>query len=146
MSSHSKAPTTTGPIPPRRARKQKEQRHIKNMESTIQLSSELKRLRDSRGVTLRDLSEQTGVSNSYLSQLENHQIKEPSLHVVAKIAQFYGISYQRFLKVFGYVDSESKDSSSERHIDGLKDLSSDDIEYVRDFVDFLRFKQTRLQK
>lgn len=145
MSSHSKAPTTTRPIPRRRARKQKEQPHIKNMESTMQLSSELKRLRHSRGVTLRELSEQTGVSNPYLSQLENSQ-SLPSMHVIAKLSEFYGISYQRFLKVLGYMDPEPKDSSSERHIDGLKDLSSDDIEYVRDFVDFLRFKRARLQK
>lgn len=112
----------------------------------MELSSELKRLRDSRRLTLRELSEQTGVSNAYLNQLENDRIKEPSPNIIAKLSQFYGVSYQRLMKLAGYIVPGSKDNSSERHIEGLKDLSSDDIEQVRDFVDFLRSKKVRFQK
>ena len=145
MRSHSKAPRTARPIPPISPRRPLSKRTAahQRMESTIRLSSELKHLRHGRGVTLRELSELTGVSNSYLSQLENGRFREPSMHALAKLSEFYGISYQRFVKVLGYVDVGSNDVRAERHIDGLRDLNSDDIEYVRDFVDFLRFKQAR---
>jgi transcriptional regulator with XRE-family HTH domain len=116
----------------------------------MELSSELKRLRESRGLTLRELAEGTGISNAYLNQLENDRIKEPSPNIIAKISKFYGVSYQRLMKLAGYAVPGQSGNGTSQHgaakIEGLKDLTSDDLDQVRDFVDFLRLKRMRRDK
>ena len=42
-----------------------------------------------KGLTLRQIEEKTGISNAYLSQLENGKIKSPSYDVVKKLNDFY---------------------------------------------------------
>lgn len=41
------------------------------------------------GLTLREVEEQSGFSNSYLSQLENGLMKDPSFYKVVKLHNFY---------------------------------------------------------
>lgn len=45
--------------------------------------------RERAGLTLRYVEEATGVSNSYLSQLENGIVDKPSFQVVVKLHNFY---------------------------------------------------------
>lgn len=49
----------------------------------------LKAQRVKSGYTLREIEEQTGVSNAYLSMLENGKIKNPSFNVIMKLTEFY---------------------------------------------------------
>lgn len=46
-------------------------------------------LRKEKGWTLRQVEDATGISNSYLSQLESGKIKKPSQSVVTKLINFY---------------------------------------------------------
>jgi transcriptional regulator with XRE-family HTH domain len=55
----------------------------------IALSRELK------GLTLRELEKQTGVSNAVLSQIETGKVQEPGFRNVVKIARALGISLDR---------------------------------------------------
>jgi DNA-binding Xre family transcriptional regulator len=48
-----------------------------------------KELRNKNGFTLRDVEEKTGISNAYLSQLENGKIKRPSFEVMETLNKFY---------------------------------------------------------
>lgn len=48
-----------------------------------------KDLRKSKGYTLRQTEDATGISNSYLSQLETGKIINPSHAVVKKLLDFY---------------------------------------------------------
>lgn len=48
--------------------------------------------RRDRALSLRDVEEQTEISNPYLSQLENGQIKNPSFNVVKKLCTFYHLN------------------------------------------------------
>lgn len=41
------------------------------------------------GLTLREVESMTGISNAYLSQLENGKIKKPSFDVVQKLNNVY---------------------------------------------------------
>lgn len=50
---------------------------------------EWKRIRMAMGLTLRQVEEKTGLSNAYLSQLENGKIKKPSHEVVMKLNEIY---------------------------------------------------------
>lgn len=41
------------------------------------------------GMTLREVEDETGISNAYLSQLETGKIKKPSFEVVSKLYNLY---------------------------------------------------------
>lgn len=45
--------------------------------------------RKNKGLTLRQVEESTGISNAYLSQLENGKIKSPSYNTIRKLVSFY---------------------------------------------------------
>ena len=45
----------------------------------------IKDIRKERKLTLKALSEKTGLSISYLSEIENNKVKEPSFAVICKI-------------------------------------------------------------
>lgn len=48
-----------------------------------------KERRTKSGMTLREVETATGISNAYLSQLENGKIKRPSFDVVEKLHNLY---------------------------------------------------------
>ena len=48
-----------------------------------------KKLRKDKKLTLRQVEEITGISNAYLSQLENGKIKSPSFDTVIKLLKIY---------------------------------------------------------
>jgi len=48
-------------------------------------------LRNKKGLTLRDVENETGLSNSYLSQLETGKIANPSFQTVIKLLRLYGV-------------------------------------------------------
>lgn len=50
---------------------------------------DFKKRREQQGVTLRELENATGISNSYLSQIETGKIKSPSYDVVKKLTDYY---------------------------------------------------------
>ena len=67
-----------------------------------QLAALLADARKRSGLTLRSVEAKTGISNAYLSQLENDKIKEPSPLVLHKLSQLYRISYAATLQAAGY--------------------------------------------
>lgn len=69
------------------------------------LAALLKKSRMEAKLTLRQVETQTGVSNAYLSQLENSRTKNPSPHVLLKLARAYAISYEDLMDAAGYSHS-----------------------------------------
>src|ERR1035438_9027112 len=67
------------------------------------LGAGLRTARELRKLSLREVEEATGISNAYLSQLENDKIKKPSPHFLHKLASLYGISYELLMEAVGYV-------------------------------------------
>jgi len=61
-----------------------------------------KDLRTLNKKTLRQVASDTGISNPYLSQLENNKIKQPSFTVIINLLKYYG---------FKVTISKSKDIS-----------------------------------
>jgi transcriptional regulator with XRE-family HTH domain len=59
------------------------------LHALIALSRELK------GVTLRQLEKETGLSNAVLSQIETGKVKEPGFRSIVKIARALGLSLDR---------------------------------------------------
>jgi transcriptional regulator with XRE-family HTH domain len=52
----------------------------------------LKKARLRKNLTLRAVEKLTGISNPYLSQLENGQIKEPGFFIMIRLLSVYGIT------------------------------------------------------
>ena len=57
----------------------------------------LKVCREISKLTLRQVEEKTGVSNSYLSQIETGKIKNPNFFVVIKLLDGYNLTLNTFM-------------------------------------------------
>jgi transcriptional regulator with XRE-family HTH domain len=62
-----------------------------------EIGERLKRLRQERGFTLADVSQQTGVSTSTLSKIENAQVS-PSFDVIMRISEGLDIALEDFIR------------------------------------------------
>jgi HTH-type transcriptional regulator, competence development regulator len=112
------------------------------------LGKTLKNTRENVSLTLRDVEIATGISNAYLSQLENEKIKKPSASILYKLANVYKIELNVLLYASGIIekndqtDSKPKQSLLEREIAFYKDkLSEDEEKEIVDFIKFLRYKK-----
>ena len=70
----------------------------------LTLGHYLATVRKDRGLSLRDVEKATEktVSNAYLSQIENAQIKRPSPNILHAIAEVYDLSYDDLMERAGY--------------------------------------------
>jgi transcriptional regulator with XRE-family HTH domain len=115
------------------------------------LGQELSRLRSLKGWTLRDVEERTGkkVSNSYLYQLENDNVKSPSPNILYELSVVYGASYADLMKLAGFVvPSSARDASQSSASVAFNalDLTDDEEEEVMDFIEFMRRKKRTTQR
>lgn len=106
------------------------------------LGNLLKQRRELIGLTLRQVEESLlGVSNSYLSQLENDKIKKPSMNVLYKLSRFYGIEIDELLYASGIIsDKSSMLKISNKQINGI-DISEEEERELIKYLKFLRFEK-----
>lgn len=113
------------------------------------LGKTLKITRENVSLTLREVEIATGISNAYLSQLENDKIKKPSASILYKLANVYKIDLNVLLCASGIIEKKDiletklKQSFLEREIAFYKDkLSLEEEREVVDFIKFLRYKKS----
>ena len=112
------------------------------------LGKKLKNTRENVSLTLRDVEISTGISNAYLSQLENNKIKKPSASILYKLASVYKIELNELLYAAGIIEKKDhqelpKQSLLEKEIAFYKDkLSEDEEKEVVDFIKYLRYKKS----
>lgn len=108
---------------------------------------ELRRLRQSRGVTLRTVEQETGISNAYLSQLETGKIAKPSPNYLYKLAEFYEVPYGLLLEHAGYVSREPSQGEKKRRrlsaaaLATISDLTPEEEEALMDYAAYLRSRR-----
>ena len=73
----------------------------------------LKQYREINKLTLRHVEEKTGISNAYLSQLENDKIAHPSANTLYKLSQTYGVELETLLSAGGVI--EKNEQSTPKH-------------------------------
>jgi transcriptional regulator with XRE-family HTH domain len=73
---------------------------------SIEFGEYLKGLRKNKGLTLTDLSKQSGVSQPYLSQVEGGKRGIPTPDTLRKLADPLGIPYSDLLIRAGHVNEE----------------------------------------
>ena len=106
------------------------------------LGATLRRLRDGRGLSLRDVEELTGLSNGYLSLLENDKVKHPKPPVLYKLAEALGASYPELMERAGYVppaDGHRAGRTASPPVvafKGAEKLTEGQREEVQDFIYF----------
>jgi transcriptional regulator with XRE-family HTH domain len=100
------------------------------------------------GLKLRQVEEATKkqVSNAYLSQIENDQIKKPSPNILHALAELYGISFEKLMDMAGYFTTPSMRAESERHGRAATfaehNLTPDEEAQLLDFLQFIRSRKT----
>ena len=113
-----------------------------------ELSEVLRRLRESKGLSLRQVEKKTGVSNAYLSQIENGKIGEPSPHILHKLADIYETPYQDLMKLAGYIKKKDGERVRENIMSDVafstySELSSDEKEEVLNFLNYVRSRKKK---
>jgi transcriptional regulator with XRE-family HTH domain len=68
----------------------------------MKLGDKIKQLRDQRGLTQGQLASGSSVSQGYLSQLENGEVKNPSAAVLLRIAQAMHVEADELFEAAGY--------------------------------------------
>lgn len=111
-----------------------------------ELSEVLKRLRETKGLSLRQVEKKTGVSNAYLSQIENGKIGEPSPHILHKLSTVYDTSYNDLMKLAGYIKEKKGEKVSKKIISdvafkAMDELTDDEREAVLEYIEFIRKKR-----
>jgi transcriptional regulator with XRE-family HTH domain len=105
------------------------------------LGDGLKTARELRKLSLRQVEEATGISNAYLSQLENNKIGKPSPNFLHKLAALYEISYELLMESAGYVHRKKSDGPKTlagAALFSLEKLSPEEEEKLAEYLVFLR--------
>jgi transcriptional regulator with XRE-family HTH domain len=110
------------------------------------IGKELFRLRTLKGVSLRKVEDETGISNAYLSQLETGKTDKPSPGILHKLADYYGAEYMDLLKESGYLtvreqQAPKKVSDIESALMSAK-LEPEKEQLVVEFIEFLGSRKT----
>jgi transcriptional regulator with XRE-family HTH domain len=79
--------------------------------------------RECKGMTLRDLEKVSGVSNSLISQIETHKIKNPGFTTVVQLCDALGVSLDRAASgIRARFDVLRKSESGKRKIMGAEEM------------------------
>jgi transcriptional regulator with XRE-family HTH domain len=125
---------------------------VKGCENSMNLGGKIKKLREERKLSMRELGERVGVSHAHISKLESG-INSPSVDLLQKLADFFDIDItyffmkQKDLDMFSEIEQEllkerdlSVDSLKEKYnliIDG-KQTTEAEIEKMVEYLRALR--------
>lgn len=105
------------------------------------LGTTLRRFREEQRISLRELEQRTGLSNGYLSFLENDKVKQPKPQVLFKLSEGLGIPYPELMRLVGYapaggqIDPVQADRSVVA-FKGAEKLTEGQQQEVQDFINF----------
>jgi transcriptional regulator with XRE-family HTH domain len=101
----------------------------------MNLGQVLRDARKRRGLSLRDVERETGVSNGHISLIESGTVLRPSPNILNRLAALYGTSYSLLMELAGY---EAPEIRAIPGLDDVSDLSAAELEEVRRFVGYVR--------
>lgn len=131
-----------------------------------ELGNYIKERREAKGVGLNQLAMKIGVVNSLISKLENGITQKISPFLLMKVAQGLSIDHKDLYKIVGYLSEEdfketevlkkenaileeellkykeNKKISNSEIID-VSGLSIQEIEHLKDYVEFMKTKKER---
>jgi transcriptional regulator with XRE-family HTH domain len=104
------------------------------------LGTFLQKARKNCRLTLRDVQEKIGVSNAYLSQLENGKISSPSPNTLFQLSKLYQVSYEHLMSLAGY-PSPSETQVASRIATDFNELTPEEKERVKEYIEFLKTRR-----
>lgn len=116
-------------------------------ETKLTLGQYLASIRRDRRLSLRTVEEKTKkqVSNAYLSQIENDQIKQPSPHILNALADLYEISLEGLMEMAGYITASVTRGQTERHgrlaTFAEHNLTPDEEMELMEYLEFMRSRK-----
>jgi len=100
--------------------------------------------RKGKNLTLRAVEKITGISNAYLSQLENGAVQEPSPVKLGKLSDLYEIPYATTLEFAGYpVPGTGKSNTASSIAARIGPVSEEEEVALLEYLEFLRSKRKR---
>ncbi|MFE5321214.1 helix-turn-helix domain-containing protein [Paenibacillus sp. NPDC056579] len=93
------------------------------------IGNNISSIRKQRGFTLSELSERTGISKSYLSNIERNLKQNPSIHVMEKIASVLKVDLKMLLKIAA--EAEVKPSVDKEWLDFIMEMKESGIDKDR---------------
>jgi transcriptional regulator with XRE-family HTH domain len=136
----------TGPIrlPMRNSGKRPRRKRSKFLGQPNELGAVLADLRTAKGLSLREVEEATGkgVSNAYLSQLENGRIQKPSPNVLHSLSEVYAVPYETLMEKAGYLLPSEDGGGQRRRLAAfaIDNLTAGEEEQLLKYLAFLRFR------
>lgn len=105
------------------------------------LGPTLRRLREGQGLSLRELEQRTGLSNGYLSLLENNKVKQPKPQALFALSNGLGIAYSELMRLAGYtpVGDQQDATRADRPavaFKGAEKLTEVQQQEVQEFINF----------
>jgi transcriptional regulator with XRE-family HTH domain len=103
-------------------------------------------------LSLRGVERKTGISNAYLSQLENVTIEKPSPHILHKLATLYGVEYNYLMQKAGYYVPAASSNPGHKHgarsfaLSSMEDLTPTEEEALVEYLAFLRSRRRRRKR
>lgn len=85
----------------------------------------LKNLRKENGLTIRQLTEKSGVSNAYLSQLETGKRGLPKPEILAKLHGPLGVGYDELMEKAGYISTSVREGLHPQTLQALGRVTRD---------------------
>ncbi len=120
------------------------------------VGQQLRELRQSLGWSLREVERRSGgrVHNAYLSQIETGRTKEPSVELLATLAQLYGVDLWQLMHLAGWVPEHHRDDMPAPQPTGwdllphalFADLTPDEVDEVVEYVKLLKRRRRRRER
>jgi transcriptional regulator with XRE-family HTH domain len=125
---------------------------MKDAYTPARLGSFLRRLRQQRGWSLREVEAKTGgkVHNAYLSQIESGKILRPSLETLVQLSLAFDLDFWALVTESGLLPSDAPQkpqASRQPHPleiiprKKVEDLTFDELELVSEFIDFVKWRR-----
>lgn len=107
----------------------------------MSISAKLKRLRLKKGESLQDVADAVSASKAHIWELETGKSKNPSLDLLTKLADHFGVSFSQL------VGEEPEEKSDDQNpivlFRDLKELSNEDKKLLKGIIDQMRKRERR---
>ncbi|MDR6941347.1 helix-turn-helix domain-containing protein [Mucilaginibacter pocheonensis] len=101
----------------------------------------LKEARELRRLSLREVETQSGISNAYLSQLENDKIKKPSANTLYKLSGLFKIDFDDLMVTAGIVEKKETSTAKNDFAFSSENLTDYEREELIKYLKYLRHQQ-----
>ena len=100
----------------------------------LDIGNYLRNLRTSRDMSLKDLSEEIGVTDSILCRLENDQIPTNFSRIFKSLANYYGINVITLYLKSNLITQEDLNNFIFKN---CEELTKEEIKHIQDEIDFI---------